>query len=150
MPDADPELIGIREWDGKRPVIVVPHADYIEPIQTNYPKAHVVALPDEMPLWITTEDAWCWWMQLYQADVTFWPIDSRDWHLMAPAAQILAEWSGVRTIRWAQRLPNDWAHYGAVETVLRDQKPHSREYVDWLCSLPVNGMIRLGSSDHTG
>lgn len=114
----DPELIGIREWDGKKPIILTVRPSLS--IAANHPKAHVVSLP-RIGLYALIDD-WGLYLPLFQADVTLWPTSGADEALLAQVAPVL-DLAGVRTLRWADRSPDDAHRYSAIDVVWKDLAP---------------------------
>lgn len=84
MNDALPQpltLITIRLLTGKEPAIVVPWADDWWLTVERAKPCEIYALPDkplagddEREQWAALLDPF-WWMQLFDRDVTFWPVD---------------------------------------------------------------------------
>lgn len=115
-------MIGLSEWDGQRPVILVPSADAIEPIAANYPKASVIALPEDCTH-LVLRDAWGFFLPLYGSDCTLWPIEPVQHPFFASLVPVLAD-SGVRTLRLATRALDEYARLYSLKTLWRDRKPH--------------------------
>jgi hypothetical protein len=113
---SDSELLNIRAWDGRAPIILTVRTE--PTVQQNYPRAHHVSLP-EIGLYALI-DEWGLYLPLFQADVTLWPTSAADEALLSRVALVL-DLAGVRTLRWADRSEADPARYAAVETVWRDR-----------------------------
>lgn len=114
----DPELLGIRDWDGRAPLILTVRPS--PEIAANHPRAHVVSLP-EIGLYALIDD-WGLYLPLFQADVCLWPTCAADEALLAHIAPVL-DLAGVKTLRWADRDLADPSRYAAVDTVWRDRAP---------------------------
>lgn len=117
-----PDLIGLQDWPGPHvPVILVPSADHIDAVQANYPRATVTALPTNSAAY-AHPDAWCLWMQLFQADVTLWPVDAFSGAFMAAAVPVIAS-AGIRTLRLARRSADDYARHEGLDVLWRNLEP---------------------------
>lgn len=116
-----PELLGIRAWNGTAPVILVAEPAAIEPVQQNYPRAHVVSLPPDTPAY-AYENGWPVFIPLLGADVSLWPVNGPEAALFSLLGAVL-DVAGVKTLRWATRATDDWARLESLETVWRDRGP---------------------------
>lgn len=116
-------MIGLAEWDGQRPVILVPSAEYSEAIAANYPRASVIALPQECAH-LTLRESWGAFLPFLGADVTLWPVTPMEMPFFASLVPVLGE-AGVRTLRLATRVLDDYARLHSVKTLWRDRPLHS-------------------------